>query len=203
VYICCLHPPNQKLVSHFPSVYMPLLGRRKLICVIFSPHIDSSDTDELTNSFIGASSEICTSQIVHCSVTFWTLPPSFLNLSSASLGSIVTKICDIVFMWYRISLKLSSDSFQSLNRRLPQEWYPFSVSTYCVIFYCCNIAGPPLWSSGQSSWLQIRRPGFDSRHYQIFWGGKKKKTVVGLERGPLSLVSTTEELLDRKVAAPV
>jgi hypothetical protein len=27
--------------------------------------------------------------------------------------------------------------------------------------------------------------------------------VVGLERGPLSLVNTTEELLDRKVAAPV
>jgi hypothetical protein len=26
---------------------------------------------------------------------------------------------------------------------------------------------------------------------------------VGLERVPLSLVSTTEELLDRKVAAPV
>jgi hypothetical protein len=23
---------------------------------------------------------------------------------------------------------------------------------------------PPLWSSDQSSWLQIRRPGFDSRH---------------------------------------
>jgi hypothetical protein len=23
-----------------------------------------------------------------------------------------------------------------------------------------------LWSSGQSSWLQIRRPGFDSRHCQ-------------------------------------
>jgi hypothetical protein len=32
---------------------------------------------------------------------------------------------------------------------------------------------------------------------------RKKKEVVGLERGPLSLVSTTEELLDRKVAAPV
>jgi hypothetical protein len=32
---------------------------------------------------------------------------------------------------------------------------------------------------------------------------KEKKTAVGLERGPLSLVSTTEELLDRKVAAPV
>jgi hypothetical protein len=56
--------------------------------------------------------------------------------------------------------------------------------------------GPHLWSSGQSSWLQIRRPGFDSRHYQ-------KKKVVSLERGPLSLVSATEELLDRKVAAPI
>jgi hypothetical protein len=30
-----------------------------------------------------------------------------------------------------------------------------------------------------------------------------EKKLVGLERGPLSLVSTTEELHDRKVAAPV
>jgi hypothetical protein len=34
-------------------------------------------------------------------------------------------------------------------------------------------------------------------------GEKQEKQVVGLERGPLSLVSTTEELLDKKVAAPV
>jgi hypothetical protein len=33
--------------------------------------------------------------------------------------------------------------------------------------------------------------------------GTTKKKVVALERGPLSLVSTTEELLDRKEAAPV
>jgi hypothetical protein len=32
---------------------------------------------------------------------------------------------------------------------------------------------------------------------------KKVKQLVGLERGPLSFVTTTEELLDRKVAAPV
>jgi hypothetical protein len=50
---------------------------------------------------------------------------------------------------------------------------------------------PPMWSSGQSSWLQIQRPGFNSWHNQ-------KKKVVSLEQGPLSLVSTTEELLDRK-----
>jgi hypothetical protein len=34
-------------------------------------------------------------------------------------------------------------------------------------------------------------------------GTTRKKKAVGLERGPLSLVSTTQELLDRKVAAPV
>jgi hypothetical protein len=33
--------------------------------------------------------------------------------------------------------------------------------------------------------------------------GTTRKKVVGLEQGPLSLVNTTEELLDRKVAAPV
>jgi hypothetical protein len=33
--------------------------------------------------------------------------------------------------------------------------------------------------------------------------GTTRKKVVGLERGPLSLLSTTEELIDRKVAAPV
>jgi hypothetical protein len=68
--------------------------------------------------------------------------------------------------------------------------------SYSVFLVIIGNKRPPLWSSGQSSWLQIRRPGFDSRHYQ-------KKKVVGLDWGPLSLVSTTEELLDRKVAAPV
>jgi hypothetical protein len=32
---------------------------------------------------------------------------------------------------------------------------------------------------------------------------RKRETLVGLEWGPLSLVRTTEELLDRKVAVPV
>jgi hypothetical protein len=40
--------------------------------------------------------------------------------------------------------------------------------------------------------ISIQRSGFDSWHYHIIWA------VVGLERGPLSPVSTTEELLGRK-----
>jgi hypothetical protein len=42
-----------------------------------------------------------------------------------------------------------------------------------------------------------RGPGFDYRRYKIFW------EVVGLKRGPLSVVRIIEELLERKVAASV
>jgi hypothetical protein len=41
------------------------------------------------------------------------------------------------------------------------------------------------------SGYRSRCPGLDSRHFQIFW------EAAGLERGPLSLVKTTEELLGR------
>jgi hypothetical protein len=41
---------------------------------------------------------------------------------------------------------------------------------------------------------RYRRPGIDSRHYQIFW------KVEGLERGPLSLVSITEELIEWEIS---
>jgi hypothetical protein len=51
---------------------------------------------------------------------------------------------------------------------------------------------PPLWSSGQSFLLKIQRSGFGSRRYHNF------RKVVGLERGPLSLMNTIQELLERK-----
>jgi hypothetical protein len=37
-----------------------------------------------------------------------------------------------------------------------------------------------------------RGPGIDSRRYQIFW------EVVGLERGPLSLMKIIEKLREKK-----
>ena len=49
------------------------------------------------------------------------------------------------------------------------------------------------WYSGLAvrvSGYRYRGLGFDSRRYQIFW------VVVGLERGPLSLVRSIEELLE-------
>jgi hypothetical protein len=58
----------------------------------------------------------------------------------------------------------------------------------CNLFYGLVVRVPGYRSIG---------PEFDSGRYQIFW------EVVGLERGPLSLVRITEELLERIVAAPV
>jgi hypothetical protein len=78
--------------------------------------------------------------------------------------------------------------------RLPgcrTEIYCVSCEVWTKFICYAEESRPPLWSSGQSSWLQIQRSGFDSRRYQIFW------EVVGLEQGPLSLVSISEELLGR------
>jgi hypothetical protein len=51
--------------------------------------------------------------------------------------------------------------------------------------------------------LVVRVLGYRSGGPGSIPGTTRKKKVVGLEWGALSLVSTTEELLDRKVVAPV
>jgi hypothetical protein len=79
--------------------------------------------------------------------------------------------------------------------------FPGSVTSYkkgsLLLLFFLHIhlnLRPPLWSSDQSSWLLIQRSGFDSLRYQIFW------EIVGLEKDPLSLVTTIEELLERKIS---
>jgi hypothetical protein len=83
---------------------------------------------------------------------------------------------------------LETNIYYNLITNLIQFTQTIKKKRWCLSIY----SWPPLWSSGQSSWLQIQRPGFDFRRYHIFW------EVVGLEQGPLSPVSITEELLERK-----
>jgi hypothetical protein len=54
----------------------------------------------------------------------------------------------------------------------------------------------PHWCSGQSSWLQIQRS-------RVRFPALPDFLVVGLERGPLSLVSTIEELLGRSSSSGI
>jgi hypothetical protein len=87
------------------------------------------------------------------------------------------------------------DSFCGLVVRVPgytAEMYSVSCEVRTEFICYVEESRLPLCSSGQSFWLQIQRTKFDSRRYQIF------REVVGLERGPLSLRRTIEELLGRK-----
>jgi hypothetical protein len=59
-----------------------------------------------------------------------------------------------------------------------------------------------LGNTGRLCGLVVRVLGYRSGGPGSIPGTTRKK-IVGLERGPLSHVSTTEVLLDRKVAAPV
>jgi hypothetical protein len=68
--------------------------------------------------------------------------------------------------------------------------------THCLIFASVYLRKDHLCG------LVVRVHGYRSGGPGSIPGTTKKK-VVGLERGPLTLESTTEELLDRKVAAPV
>jgi hypothetical protein len=57
---------------------------------------------------------------------------------------------------------------------------------------------PSLSNPDRLCGLVVRVPGYRFRGPGSIPGATRKKKVVGLERGPLSLVSTTEELLGRK-----
>jgi hypothetical protein len=77
------------------------------------------------------------------------------------------------------------------------QWHILSI--FLNVLSCKR---PPLWSEFLTTDPEARVlfPALPD-----FLGEKKGggEQVVGQKRGPLSLVSTTEELLDRKVAAPV
>jgi hypothetical protein len=76
----------------------------------------------------------------------------------------------------------------TINIIVCRQYFRFVSSDFNIYLLKLDVP-PPLWSGGQSSWLQIQRLEFDSGHYQIFW------EVEGLERGQISLVSTTDGLL--------
>jgi hypothetical protein len=104
--------------------------------------------------------------------------------------------------WTRPGDIAASGRLSGLADSMPIIRPPLWSSGYTVLcflwgtnwIYICYVeeTRPPLWSRGQSSYLQIQRTRFDSRRYQI------SCELVGLERDPLSLMSTSEELLGRK-----
>jgi hypothetical protein len=102
---------------------------------------------------------------------------------------------DVETVWFAVKwrwCKVLKNPVNSLKR-----WHIDEMLGIWTWFKRVSLKETLLWSSGQSSWLQIQRSEFGSKQYHIFW------EVACLELAPLSLVSTTEELLGRKVTAPV
>jgi hypothetical protein len=87
--------------------------------------------------------------------------------------------CVTVMLWRVQLIKLNETALQPHPYWTEPSivWFPFHYVFVLVarVPGCCS-----------------RGSGFDSRRYHIFW------EVVGLERGPLSIVSITEELLEWK-----
>jgi hypothetical protein len=75
--------------------------------------------------------------------------------------------------------------FIDFQAKIQTTWY---LILFCVFKEPDRLCGLVVRVSGYRS----RGSEFDSRLYQIFW------EVVGLQRGPLSLVRIIEELLQRK-----
>jgi hypothetical protein len=105
------------------------------------------------------------------SLSIW--PP--INSDSVHDEMCVRRPCGLhhnashVFMFWKTENKI--------NFMLILQCWKLIQAKESVLHYFLSSWWPPLWSSGQSLWLQIQRYGFDSRGYLIFW------EVVDLERG--------------------
>jgi hypothetical protein len=81
----------------------------------------------------------------------------------------------------------------------PEKSSTLSEKLATGLFCCCENSTQLLSSHTCDLAVRVpgyrsKSPGFDSRGYQTYW------EVVGLERGPLSLMSITEELLEWKIS---
>jgi hypothetical protein len=118
----------------------------------------------------------------------WT--SRFHKMVESSLSSCITGSFSRRTLLHGVSSKIERKQIMWDTRRLTA--LQASTACYRLPLLFLYSLWPQLWSSGQGSLLQIQRSGFYSRRYQIVW------QVVGLKRGPLSLLGTTEEILERK-----
>jgi hypothetical protein len=128
---------------------------------------------------------------------FFSNYPSTSSFGSCSLFSLVHANVCIICLGLIGYLHVNCSYKMGLKRQLLLPWVLSLFGNGLVQFYSFvyrifdRLCG-----------LVVRVLGYRSGGPGSISGITKKK-VVGLERGPLSLVSTTKELLDRKVAAPL
>jgi hypothetical protein len=113
----------------------------------------------------------------------------------------------ILIMWYNHIINMSYNGCvkpkHAVNKHVTVTWQIHNRRTLLKssenVLFNNKINLPNCYTPDRLCGLVVRVPGyrstghgFDSRRYQIF------REVVGLERGPLSLVIITEKLFERK-----
>jgi hypothetical protein len=127
-------------------------------------------------------STICSVVIVNVAVIFF-LPPSVLNL--LSLYRTLWQQVEIPECTRYVPCGPNINTTRTLTYTFIIAEIKFCKTVWVIL--------PPTWSRGQKSWLQIQRTRDSiSSATRFFW------ELMGLERGPLSLVKITEELLEWK-----
>ena len=105
----------------------------------------------------------------------------FFRVERESLSERITEYCLIIYVY------IAHFATRVPQLKIRHFWVIGIERNVCrCTFNRYSVCGLVVRVSG----YRYRGPGFDSRRYQIFW------VVVGLERGPLSLVRPTEELLE-------
>jgi hypothetical protein len=138
---------------------------------------------------IGNANEVVLSyssyQVKLTSFSFFFLYPGFGN-SHIRVVKYLLNVTNI-FETQIIRLKIHIFSeFTVFHAKLKSKYF----TTYIYFEW------PPLWSSGQNVWLLTGAPG------SILCVARFFRAAVGLERGPLSLVSNLRSYLEEIVAAP-
>jgi hypothetical protein len=86
----------------------------------------------------------------------------------------------------------------------PLSFFHFLITKYGVSLYSGlysnSVKYTPYTTASVVQWSEFLATDPETR---VRFPALPEKKVMSLERGPLSLVSTTEELLDRKVSGPV
>jgi hypothetical protein len=107
------------------------------------------------------------------------VPPYIRKLYWRNLALPSTVACQ-----YNYWCNFTGSSFSGVDCDIQNNKEFFKLHRKFLTFLCGLVVRVPGY--------RPRGPGFDSRRSQILW------TVVGLERGPLSLVRIIEELLEWK-----
>jgi hypothetical protein len=107
-----------------------------------------------------------------------TFPPALISLRSkhSSVDMYLTELTDKLAHSLTHECKVSKPMNPTLihpyrvgkTNHLSEISDYRDIFSYGLVFYGLVFQGLALWSSGQSSWLNIQRFGFDSLCYQIF-----------------------------------